>query len=153
MTELFYCKLSETIERVDMRDEDLKIIGFERNGNVVRFYLGAADLQTWYGDDWNDAPYEHNAGTVYSRFVKKTLDVAFPFDWLVLEPSSGVCNSSVCKDDMRERHVPMLVITEDEDGWINRESFKKYSADEKALTIYMGDSLQTLKGGSVSRTV
>ncbi len=129
-----------------MGDKKLKIIDFAREGNVVRFYLGAADLKTWYGDDWNDAPYEHNAGTVYSRFVEKTLDVAFPYDWFVLEPCSELVNSSVCKDDMRERRVPMLVITDDVDGWVGRDSFTKYSNNEKSTHIFMGDSLDVLKG-------
>lgn len=129
-----------------MSGERLKIIDFAREGNVVRFYLGEADLQMWYGDDWNDAPYEHNAGTVYSRFVEKTLDVAFPYDWFVLEPCSELVNSSVCKDDMRERRVPMLVITDDVDGWVGRDSFEKYFADERTTRIYMGDSLDVLRG-------
>lgn len=43
----------------------MKIIDFERKGNLVRFYLGDDDLVEWYGDDWNDTPYEHNAERVY----------------------------------------------------------------------------------------
>lgn len=39
----------------------MKIIDFERKGNLVRFYLGDDDLAEWWGDDWNDTPYEHNA--------------------------------------------------------------------------------------------
>lgn len=30
----------------------MKIIDFERKGNLVRFYLGDDDLVEWYGDDW-----------------------------------------------------------------------------------------------------
>ena len=29
----------------------MKIIDFEKKGNVVRFYLGDNDLKEWYGDD------------------------------------------------------------------------------------------------------
>ena len=25
--------------------------------------------ETFYGDDWNDYPYEHNAGKVYDEFI------------------------------------------------------------------------------------
>ena len=46
----------------------LKIIDFEKKGNVVRFYYGKDSLKEWYGDDWDDRPYEHNAGEVYHRF-------------------------------------------------------------------------------------
>lgn len=36
----------------------MKIIGWERKGNVVKFALGDNHLKDWSGDDWNDAPYE-----------------------------------------------------------------------------------------------
>ena len=62
----------------------MKIIDFERKGNVVRFFLGADDCFDYWGDDWDDAPYDCNAGTVYSRFVTGRKDVSFPFDSLVL---------------------------------------------------------------------
>ena len=35
----------------------MKVIDFERKGNVIRFYLGKDDLTEWWGDDWNDTPY------------------------------------------------------------------------------------------------
>lgn len=41
----------------------MQIIDMEKKGNVVRFYLGENGKQ--WGDDWNDAPYDCNAGTVY----------------------------------------------------------------------------------------
>ena len=41
----------------------MKIIGWDRKGNVVRFALGDDNLEYWSGDDWNDSPYEHNAST------------------------------------------------------------------------------------------
>jgi hypothetical protein len=64
----------------------MKIIDFERRGNVVRLYIGNDDLAEWWGDDWNDRPYEHNAGRVYDQYVAGHVDIAFPFDSLVLEP-------------------------------------------------------------------
>ena len=60
---------------------DYKIIDFERKGNVVRFYLIKVDRNDdYYGDDWDDTPYEHNAGSVYDSFVNKIVDVFFPYD-------------------------------------------------------------------------
>lgn len=41
----------------------MKIIGWNRKGNVVRFALGDDNLEYWSGDDWNSSPYEHNACT------------------------------------------------------------------------------------------
>ena len=78
----------------------MKIIDFEKKGNIVRFYLGEKTedwgwtnpeykdytgetpswlkpKDTYYGDDWDDAPYEHNAGQVYEEFIKGQKDIAF----------------------------------------------------------------------------
>ena len=41
----------------------MKLIDFERKGNLVRLYLG--DDANFTGDDWDDYPYEHNASLVY----------------------------------------------------------------------------------------
>lgn len=43
----------------------MKIIYWEKKGNVVRFYLCAADLKDWGGDDWSNTTYEHNAGGLF----------------------------------------------------------------------------------------
>lgn len=88
----------------------MKTIDFELKGNVARIFLGKDDLERWWGDDWNDTPYEHNAGEVYDQFVAGHVDVAFPFDALVLEPSDGEINSRWCKDDMRDGKVPMFAV-------------------------------------------
>ena len=64
----------------------MKIIDFEKKGNLVRFWLGTDDCSDYWGDDWDDAPYEHNAGYVYSEYVTGYIDYVFPFETLVLEP-------------------------------------------------------------------
>ena len=61
-----------------------KIGDFEKRGNVVRFYLVEDDCNDYWGDDWDDAPYEHNAGKIYEEYVKKAIDIAFPLDYAVL---------------------------------------------------------------------
>ena len=43
----------------------MKIIDYEIRGSCVRFYLGKDDDTDYHGDDWNDRPYDCNAGTVY----------------------------------------------------------------------------------------
>lgn len=47
-----------------------KVIDYDKKGNLVRFYLGDIDLGYWTGDDWDDAPYEHNAGMIYEEYVR-----------------------------------------------------------------------------------
>jgi len=107
----------------------MRIIDFERKGNVVRFYLGKETLdygwinpaaikegeqavhKTPWGDDWDDRPYDCNAGMVYDEYIHGYADIAFPFDTLVLEPSQcgfyGTCD--VSKEDMQKRKVPCII--------------------------------------------
>ena len=117
-----------------------KIIDFEKHGNVVRFFLGEDDLKEWYGDDWDDRPYEHNAGNVYDEFVSGWFDVAWDADHYVLEPADGAYNSVYCKDDMKSQDVPCIVIAKpQEDGSWNDRRFAKYVASANAERIYFGD--------------
>lgn len=144
----------------------MKIIDCELKGNVVRFYLGekTADwgwtnpnykdytgktpewlkpCEEYYGDDWNDTPYQHNAGRVYGEFIKGYTDIAFPFDSLVLEPSDSWRDScSYCREDMRDRKVPCVIVVPksikkdswdtDFENWIGCDGITKY---------YFGDDM------------
>jgi hypothetical protein len=90
------------------------------DGPTAFFTTLPLDQQT--GDDWNDAPYEHNAGTPYEwaehRGVPRyeIVEVAFTGDWLV--PSDGYSNCPYCVDDinagaiawLRSEGRPMVVI-------------------------------------------
>ncbi|MBQ7064154.1 MAG: hypothetical protein IJM90_04620 [Firmicutes bacterium] len=88
----------------------MKIIDWERKGNLVRFYLGKDDLKEWWGDDWDDTPYEHNAGTVYDEYVSGHTDICFPWDYTVLEPCCGIWNSPYSKKDMIRCKVPCVIV-------------------------------------------
>ena len=127
---------------------ELKVIDFERKGNVVRLYLGVGT--DYWGDDWDDVPYEHNAGTVYDEYVRGYVDVAFPFNMLVHEPSDDwTGNSRWSKDDMKKRKVPCIVVTDDNDSWDDR--FSTAMADESSRKIYFGDKADSLMscGGAI----
>lgn len=122
----------------------MKIIDFERKGNSVRFYLGEDDLKDWYGDDWNDIPYEHNAGLVYDEYVTTTKDVYFDFDSLVLEPQDDWNfngNSPWCKRDMIDRKVPcIIVVPKDKIDW--HDNFTYYLAMDGIQKYYFGDKIE-----------
>lgn len=127
-----------------------KIIDFERKGNVVRFYLGAADCNDYWGDDWNDSPYDCNAGTVYDEYVVGVKDVAFPFDSLVLEPSSEWegGNSYFSKENMKYRHIPCIIVVPAEvrgDSW--KERFTDWIGADDVKKIYFGDPVEVLDNG------
>ena len=119
----------------------MRIIDFEKKGNVVGFYLGSSG--DYYGDDWEDKPYEHNAGRVYERFIEGYKDVAFGFDYTVLEPADNTDNSDVCKDDMKNASIPCLIVIKCRPGDVVK-SFDYYDnriADPRVVKIYFDDSI------------
>lgn len=121
----------------------MQIIDMEKKGNVVRFYLGENGNQ--WGDDWDDAPYEYNAGQVYEEYVKATRDIAFPFDNFVIEPCDGVSNSRYSKQDMIKRKVPCLVVVPEElykDYYFSRDTFGRWVAVDGVLKYYFGDEME-----------
>ena len=121
----------------------MKIIDFSLKGNVVRFYLGKDDLKEWWGDDWNDAPYEHNAGSVYDEYISGYIDIAFPFNALVLEPCNGTLNSDYCKEDMINRKVPCVIVVPSDlagDTWW--DSFGYWVGAEGVKRFYFGDRME-----------
>lgn len=144
----------------------MQIIDFEKKGNVVRFYLGEKTpdwgwtipnyqlngktpdwlkpSDRYYGDDWDDAPYEHNAGQVYDEFIKGYKDIAFDFDDIVLEPSDGCSNSAWCKDDMVARKVPCIIVVPKEvvvetQGSFYCDDFNYWLGNDKVIKYYFGD--------------
>ena len=121
----------------------MKIIDWESKGNVIRFILGEDNDIAYWGDDWNDKPFEHNAGSVYSEFVKGYCDISFPFDYVIYEPNYGESNSEYSKEDMKKRIIPCLVIIPD--FAIVKEdydyTFAKALANEKSIKFYFGDKL------------
>lgn len=150
-------------------DPSLVIIDCERKGNALRFFLGKKDgewgytnkdfkdvdgktpswlrpSEKYYGDDWDDAPYEHNAGLVYPEFVRGEFCCEFGYHYNVIEPRCGLLNSPYCKDDMRERKIPALIVfspkfvNEEYLDW--SEAFERYKDIElpNMLKIYYGDS-------------
>lgn len=125
----------------------MKIIDFEKKGHLVRFYLGDDDCNDYHGDDFNDVPYDCNAGQVYEEYVKAVQDIVFPFDCLVLEPadsfSMGGCGYS--KDDMIKRRVPcIIVVPEEVQGWTS--DFNYYVGSDGIVKFYFEDKMNPCGG-------
>lgn len=121
----------------------MKIIDFERKGNIVRFFLGADDCFDYWGDDWEDAPYDYNAGQVYDRYIIGHKDVYFPFDSLVLEPESNRYNSWCTKEDMKKRKIPCIIVVPKEiheDTW--DDSFSQFVGADGIQRFYFGDPME-----------
>lgn len=118
----------------------MKIIDFEKKGNVVRFCLGADDCEDYHGDDWNDVPYECNAGGVYSEYTVGHRDIVFPLEFSVLEPCDGTSNSRWSKDDMKLRRVPCIIAIKSDS--LFSDNFDKMNADSSATRFYFGDKME-----------
>lgn len=121
----------------------MKIIDFEQKGNVVRFYFGNDDCTDYWGDDWDDVPYEHNAGPVYDQYVKGYVDISFNFDDKVLQPATTMDDSSqFCKDDFKQRLVPCIIVVPKavhQGSWW--DSFDRWVGADGVIKIYYGDIL------------
>ena len=135
--------------------ESLKVIDWYKKGNIVRFFLGDNDCKDYWGDDWNDRPYEHNAGLVYPEYVKATFDVAFQFDTLIAEPYLNVSNSQFSKEDMKNGIIPFLCVLPAESLKHAQEEIKIHGVghyldfinSEFTVPIYMNDRLGQMDDG------
>ena len=119
----------------------MKIIDFDKKGNVVRFFLGRDDLTEWHGDDWCDTPYEHNAGPVYDNYISGYVDIAFDYECLVLEPQDdwyNQGNSRWCKKDMVERRIPCVIIVPPSEKTFD-DDFGSYVGNANVIRCYFGD--------------
>ena len=86
------------------------LIDFCERGNGIRLYFGLA-VELITSDDWNDVPYEHNAGIVYSEYVNFYVDVLIPFRWQIADPASELdqyTNSSYCRNDFKTGDPPLF---------------------------------------------
>ena len=116
----------------------MKLIDVYTKGNVVDFLFGEDNLKDWYGDDWEDTPWEHNAGVVYDKFVCAKITGVFNTDLEIAEPKDiiGYCgNSPYKRDDFKTNNLPILTIG---------NSFIGYTAmvnNRKCLKFYMEDTL------------
>lgn len=129
----------------------MKIIDFAKKGNTIRFFLANRGDDAW-GDDWNDAPYEDNAGQVYGRFVEEIQDISFSYNVYAMEPSQAY-RGCWSKEEMKERKVPCIIIATDDicdqaeiREW-ERDDFSVYLEKEipGVIKIYFGDNIDEVE--------
>ena len=78
-------------------------------------YFTTHDLDKQWGDDWNDAPYEHNAGYPYKPNPdrpEEDWDIeVIPFKSKMKTPGEcGLLNSSYSVQDINREKVPWLTM-------------------------------------------
>ena len=122
----------------------MKIIDAQIKGNVVRFFFGEDELKEWWGDDWDDRPYDCNCGEVYEEYVSGYVDIAFPFDWWVSEPCKGIWNSPYSREEFMTGNIPLVAACKVEDAW--GDDFQSVIGKPSTITFYMGDKIKKLNG-------
>lgn len=75
-----------------------------------------SDWEHQWGDDWNDRPYEHNAGTPYDEWYDtehqphkiQLKEVFFELPWGWDMPCSNTINSPFSVEDINNHRVPWI---------------------------------------------
>lgn len=133
----------------------MKIIGWLSKGNVVTFMLGKDDLNYWSGDDWNDAPYEHNACTYPMFGIEECVTIAFAMNksvQLAADDREFRGNTPFSMNCFKERKIPIMFITDDDyDGPYT--CYKKCLDMHKGTPIYMGDRFEDINFESLGASV
>lgn len=93
----------------DSRIDKMKIIDYEVQGSNLMLCL-SDKADNYWGDDWDDCPYEHNAGPVYEEFVAKKVVLHFPWGTKLIEPNYNTINSPYTKEMIKENKIPCCII-------------------------------------------
>lgn len=124
------------------------LIDFEKKGNVIRLYFG--EDKDYWGSDWDDKPYEHNAEIVSEDFVTSVVEFAFPTSYSVIEPADDwhyEYNSPYSKEDMKNEKCPCLIILNQyEDNHYSNPCYSEYmgSRSINVLRIYFNTEKEDL---------
>jgi len=92
-----------------LADVEMDMLGGEY---VLTLYITKGDVENFWGDDWDDVPYEHNAGTVYDQFVdSKMLLYLNTYNYNVLRASYGYSSSSpYSKNMLRDEDITYMTV-------------------------------------------
>ncbi len=117
----------------------MKIIDFHRKGNLVRFSMGRDDCNDYDRICWGNRPYDKYID-VYSKCEIGYVDICFPFNYSVAEPSYSDGSRSWSKYDMKHGIVPCIVAVPDSDI----TDFITCLCAARAEKIYFNDSYNKL---------
>jgi len=136
--------------------KNLVICDWRTKGNAVRLWCCDQDkYDDIWGDDWNDQPYEHNAGQVYDEYVDRIIDIYFDFDIVILEAENDYIyggNSPFSKQDFKEGKAPIFIVYQprEEEYWDDSEYHLLMGAKNTnhILKFYMGDMIKPILTGN-----
>ena len=115
------------------------VVDFSTKGNVVLLAFGHDE--DYWGDDFDDASWEHNAGSVDERYVDEYRCYAFPFKFNVCsskEDWNYRGNSPYSKEDFKNQKAPCLIIHNLRDSWVEPYSKLLGAKSDDVLPIYFG---------------
>ena len=115
----------------------MKIIDFEKRGNLVRLYLGSDSVDDYWGDDWDDAPYEYNAGKVYDKYISAYIDLAFDWKYYIYEQSE-ISFEELSKEDFKNG-FPFLTIKDKDDKVLLEIKFGQVFSGSVLVSIVNGN--------------
>lgn len=96
------------------RPPDDYLIDFCERGNGVRLYFGSS-VEKITGDDWDDIPFESNAGIVYPEHVNFYIDALIPFNWQitdVIDELDDYTNSRYCRNDFKSGELDLFWLSD-----------------------------------------
>lgn len=118
----------------------MKIIDFEKRGNLVRLYLGNDNVDDYWGDDWDDAPYEYNAGKVYDKYISAHVDLAF--DWKYYPMESAEYNGmESSKEDFKKGQPFLMIVDNDTDNTLLSMNFEDNFSSSVLIEMINGNGL------------
>ena len=102
-TSYIYVPYEYTGNKKDLRRKDLKLCYVE---NGVAYFTN--NSKQW-GDDWNDAPYEYNAGTPYEEEGFEVLKLGFYTGYKYSEPCNYFYGKYFSVEEINCKFVPWLI--------------------------------------------
>lgn len=144
-------RLAEGYATIQEEEEIMKtlICDWKTKGNLVRLYCCDEDqyCDVW-GDDWDDVPYEHNAGQVYDRYVSCIIDLYFGWDIVILEAENDWeynGNSPFSKQMFKDGKAPIFIAyrPHKNDYWDGSEYHQLIGGKNtnRIFKFYMGDNV------------
>ena len=121
----------------------LKACWFEVSDYFVRIFL--TDKDEYWGDDWNDAPYECNCGPVYDEYVRGYIDIVVPLGLYIEEIKDIAYDQYWSIQDIRENRIPFCVIRAEEDcELIGLHQIPEKYKSFKRCPLYFNDTLEEI---------
>lgn len=91
------------------------------------FAYFTSNMKKQWGDDWNDTPYEHNAGDPYTHNGESIEKIAFVCDLSTPAEIAGL-NSNYSVQDINEKKTP----------WLSGKSM----TTRESIEIYAGTTME-----------